>query len=173
MQIEDPGETVRNRIGLAGGAEYLVQRALDDQRQPEGQQQTVQGIEPVQVPQEQPFDDDAEEPDRQRREEQRRPVVDAEILQAEEGGERPQRVEGAVGEVDHAHQAEDHRQPETQQRVERAVHQPEHQLAEDDGDRNAEDFAHVSGAQALPRPVPPGQRAPGFLISWARAGTGR
>ena len=37
--------------------------ALDDQRQAEGQQQAVEGVEPVQVPQQQALDDDAEHTD--------------------------------------------------------------------------------------------------------------
>ncbi len=73
MQIDHSGERLRHRIGLAGGAEHLVQRALHDQRQPEGQQQAVERIEPVQMPQQQPLDDDAEQSDRQRRQHQRRP----------------------------------------------------------------------------------------------------
>ena len=149
-EIDRAGERGGHRIGLAGGAEHLVQRAFDDERQAEGQQQTVQRIEPVQMAQEQPLDDDAEQADRQRREHQRGPVVDAEQLQPEQRGERAERVEGAVGEIDDAHQAEDHRQPEAQQRVERAVHQPEHQLAEDDGDRNAEDVAHGRSPDGAP-----------------------
>jgi hypothetical protein len=127
---------------MPGGAEQLVQRALDDQRQPEGHQQAVQRIELVQVAQEQPLHHDAQHTDRQRREQQCGPVVDAEPLQPQQRRERAQGVERAVREVDDTHQAKDHRQPETQNGVERAIHQSQHQLSEDDGDRNAEDFSH-------------------------------
>ncbi len=111
--------------------------------------------------------------DRQRRQHQRHPVVDAEQLQAEQRGERAERVEGAVGEVDHAHQPEDHRQPEAQQRVERAVHQPERQLAEDHGDRDAEDVGHgalASGGRRGRRAAPPSRWRRGTATR-ARAGT--
>src|SRR6266436_4508361 len=119
-----------------------MQRALDDERKAEGHQQTVQRIEPVQTAEEQPFNDDTEQADRQRREQQGGTVIDSEQLQPEEGGERTQGIKGAVGEVDDAHQAEYHREPEAEQSVERSVYEAEHQLPGYDCHGNAEDFAH-------------------------------
>ena len=46
---------------------------FDDERQAEGQQQPVERIEPVEVAQQQPLDDDTEQPDGQRRETAARP----------------------------------------------------------------------------------------------------
>ena len=70
---------------------------------------------------------------------QRDPVVDAELVQPIQRHERAQHVQRAVGEVDDAEQAEDDRQAQAQHRVERAVDQPEQQLAEKGLDRNPED----------------------------------
>ena len=43
----------RHRVGQAGGAEIIAEDALDDQREPEGQQQSVEMIELVEPLQEQ------------------------------------------------------------------------------------------------------------------------
>ncbi len=47
-----------------------------------------------------------------------------------------------MGEVDDAHQAEYHREPEAEQGVERSVHEAEHQLPGYDCHGNAEEFGH-------------------------------
>ena len=48
------------------------------QREPEGEEQAVERVDGVEAAERQPLDDDPEEPDDQRREDQRRPVADAE-----------------------------------------------------------------------------------------------
>ena len=120
-----------------------MQRAFDDERQADGHEQTVQGIEPVETAQQQPFHQNTEQADHQRREQQRDPVIDSEPLQPEQGGERTQGIKGAVGEVDDAHQAKYQGEPEAEHGVERSVHEAEHQLPGYDCDGNAEDFGHA------------------------------
>ena len=48
----------------------------------------------------------------------------------EVGGEGAEHILGAMCQVDHPQQSENHRQPQAQHRVERAVYQPDQQLAE-------------------------------------------
>ena len=57
----------RHGIGQARRAEEIAEDALDDQREPEGQQQPVEMVELVEPLQEQPLDDDAGDPDHDRR----------------------------------------------------------------------------------------------------------
>ena len=67
--------------------------------------------------------------DDDRRDDQRGPIVHAGVLQQQERRERAHHVLGAVREIDDVEHAEDDGEPEAQQRVERAVDQPEQQLA--------------------------------------------
>ena len=46
--------------------------------------------------------------------------------------------------IDDPDETEDHRQTETQQRIERSVDQPQHELAQNRGQRHAEDGRHGS-----------------------------
>ena len=103
--------------------------ALDDQREPEGQQQAVEMVEPGDALEQRALDDGAERADDERREDQRAPIIDAGQLQQEIGDEGADHVERAVGEIDDVEHAEDDGEAEAQQRVERAVDQPDHQLA--------------------------------------------
>ena len=77
-----------------------------------------------------PLDDDAGRADQDRRHHQRFPIADAEILQHQIGGEGAHHVLRPVGEVDDVKHAENDREPEAQERVERAVDQAEQQLTE-------------------------------------------
>ena len=99
----------------------------------------VELVEPLQ---QQPLDQDAERADDQRRQQQRRPVADAELVEQQERRERAHHVLRAVGEIDDVEHAEDDGEAEAQQRVERAVDQPEQKLPEQRRRRNAEDFEH-------------------------------
>ena len=97
--------------------------------------------------------------DQNRRDDQRRPIIDPEILQQQIGGERAHHVLRAVGEIDDVEHAENDGEPEAQQRVERAVDQAEQQLAEQRLRRNAENFEHAASPQPAARPAsgrPPG-----------------
>ena len=87
-------------------------------------------VELAYVLQEQSLDHDAKRADQDRRDDERRPVIDAEILQQQIGGEGAHHVQRTVGEIDDVEHAEDNGKPETEQRVERAVDQPEQQLPE-------------------------------------------
>ena len=69
-------------------------------------------------------------PTRMRRDDQRRPIAEAGILQQQIGGEGAHHVLGAVAEIDDVEHAEDHGQAQAQQRIERAVDQPDQELAE-------------------------------------------
>jgi hypothetical protein len=107
-------------------------------------------VELVEPAQERPLDHDAGHGDDDRREQQRPPVVEPGILQQEERHEGAHHVLGAVGEVDDVEHAEDHGESEAQQRVERAVDQPEQQLPEQRLRRDAEDFEHGLVSSSLP-----------------------
>ncbi len=90
------------------------------------------------------FEEDAERADDERRQNQRRPIAEAEFVEQETGAERAHHVQRAVREIDDVEHAEDHREAETEQRVERAVDQAEQQLLEQLLRRNAEDGHHAS-----------------------------
>src|SRR5256885_6678296 len=68
------------------------------------------------------------------------PVTDSELREQEIGAERAHHVLGAVGEVDDVEQPENHREPEREQCIERAVDQPDQQLPEQRLRRDPEDF---------------------------------
>src|SRR5512144_95428 len=87
-------------------------------------------IEAVQTLQHRSFDQRAEQPRRQRYQEQRPPVAETEILQQKPSDEGAQHVKGAVREVDDVEQPEDDGEAEAEHGVERAVDQPQHHLAE-------------------------------------------
>ena len=69
----------------------------------------INWIEPIEAAQEQQFDDHSEQCDRQRRENQRGPVIHAEGLQPDVRGEGAEHVERAMREIHDAEQSEDHR----------------------------------------------------------------
>ena len=140
----------RGGVGLAGDAEPVAERAFDDEREAEGEEQAVERVEAVEARQGEALDDDAEEADEERRQDERRPVADAEIGEQQVADEGAEHVERAVGEVDDAQQAEDDREAEAEHRVERAVDQADEELAEEGLDGDAEDHGH--------RITPPGLR---------------
>ncbi len=80
--------------------------------------------------------------DQDRRDHQRRPITEPAILQQEERAEGAHHVLGAVREIDDVEHAEDHGEAETQHGVERAVDQPDQELAEQGLRRYAENFEH-------------------------------
>ena len=124
-----PDSSSGHRVGLARHAVELAEHAFEDQRQAESQQQAVQRIEPVQPLEKSALDDHAQHAHDERRQDQRDPVVDAELVQHDPGGEGAQHVQRAVREVHDVQQAEDHGQPQAEHGVERAVDQAQHELA--------------------------------------------
>jgi len=92
----------------------------------------------------------AERADRQRRDQQRPPVVDPEIVLQHPSDECAHHEQGAVSEVDDVQHAEDHRQAERQQRVERPVDQSEQELPEQQLRREAEDGEHQACTSGQP-----------------------
>ena len=116
-------------------------------------------IELVEPLQEQPLDDHADGADQDRHDNERDPVIQADILQQEERREGAQHVLGAVREVDDVEHAEDDGEAKAQQRVERAVDQPEQQLPEQRLRRNAEDFEHEPVTRCLSPPPERGRSA--------------
>ncbi|KAG1376874.1 hypothetical protein G6F59_018223 [Rhizopus arrhizus] len=78
----------------------------------------------------------------QRHQHKRRPVVHAQVVQQHPGQERARRVLRAMGEVDDVQQAENHRQADREQGVERTVDQAKQQLAEQRRGRHSENFEH-------------------------------
>jgi hypothetical protein len=135
-------QLIGHRVLQPGHAEERAEEAFDQQREAEGQQQAIQVIELVQVAQQQALDDHAEGADQQRRQHQHHPVVQPEVGQPQVGEHRAHHVQRAMGEVDDVEQAEDHRQPEREDRVEAAVDQPEQQLPQEGLQRNTEDLRH-------------------------------
>src|ERR1700730_8215271 len=75
-----------------------------------------------------PLEDHAEDTNRDRRKNQRRPISDARNVQEKIGAESAHHVERAMREIDDVEHAEDHGKPETEQRVERAVDQSHQKL---------------------------------------------
>ena len=103
--------------------------------------------------QEKPLDQNAGRTDHERPDHQRRPIIDAEILQQQISREGAHHVLGAVGEIDDVEHAEDHGEPEAQQRVERAVDQAEQELPEQCLRRYAEDLEHAPCPTRPPAPA--------------------
>ena len=120
------------------------------ERQAEGEQQAVERIEPRQALEEQPLDDGADGADQERRQDERPPVVEAGDLEQEIGGESAHHVEGAVGEIDDRQHAENDGEAEAEQRVERAVDEPDQKLAVEL--RPADDVAEEGHGRRSPRP---------------------
>ena len=81
-------------------------------------------------------------PTDERHQQQRPPVADAEIVEQHPGDEGAHHVLRAVREIDDVEQAEDDRQPETEQGVEGAVDQAEQQLPEQCLRRNSQKLEH-------------------------------
>src|SRR5262249_19135818 len=144
------GELRRHLVRQAGRAEVVTEHAFDDQRQTEGEQQTVEVVEPIEPLQKGALDDDTGDADDDRRDDERDPIVQTGILQQEERREGAQHVLGAMGEVDDVEHAEDDGETEAQERVERAVDQPEQELTEQSLGRNAENLEHARSL-SLPR----------------------
>ena len=109
-------------------------------------------IELVEPLQKEALDQDAGKADDDRRNDQGRPIAEPGIVQQQISRERAQHVLRAVREIDDVEHAEDHGEPEAQQRIERAVDQPDQELAEQRGRGNAEDLEHVH-----PYPSPVGE----------------
>ena len=97
--------------------------------------------------------DDADD---DRRQHQRAPIGNAEIVQQHPRTERAHHVLRAVREVDDVHEPEDHRQPQRQQRIERAVDQAQQQLAEQRLRWYAEQLEHRARASRSSFAVDPG-----------------
>src|SRR5574343_1851027 len=139
-EIDAAGQRLRYLVAFAGNAELVPEDALDDQRQAEGQQQAVEVVELVESAQHQAFDQHPDDADDQRRGDQRHPVVDAEAGQRDPGDKGPHHVLRTMAEIDDVQQAEDDRQPEAENGVERAVDQPNQQLAAQQRGRDSENF---------------------------------
>ncbi len=147
---------IGDRIGQTGRTEIVLEHALNDQRQSECQQQPIEVIEAGQPLQHGPLQDHSENADRDRREDQRRPVSDARHIQQEIGTERAHHVERAVGEIDDVEHAEDHGKPKAEQRVERAVDQSHQKLCVESLHRSI--FRTQSRCNAWPYPPVQGRR---------------
>ena len=87
--------------------------------------------------------------DDQRREDQRRPIADAEIGEQHPGHEGAHHVLRAMGEIDDVEKAEDDGQPKAQHGVKRAVDQPEQELAVKARRRDAEHCRHEDAPDHL------------------------
>jgi len=132
----------RHGIGQARGAEKVAECAFEDEREPEGEQKPVEMVELIEPLQKQPLDDDARYPDDDRRKDDRPPIIQSRVLQEKVSGEGAQHVLGAVREVDDVEHAENNGEPQAEQRIERAVDEPDQQLAEQRLRTDAEQFEH-------------------------------
>src|SRR5262249_55124489 len=148
-----------------------------------GQQQAVEMVELVEPLQHRALDHDADGADDDRREHERREIAQVEILQQQERRERAHHVLGAMGEIDDVQHSEDDGEAEAEQRIERAVDQPEQQLPEQRSRRNAEDFEHaqsllfalvgwVSAEEAWPTAFGAASPPVGYATSWLTHPTG-
>src|SRR5262245_22925024 len=154
-------ERGRHGIRLTRGAEEVPESPLENERQAEGQQQSIQMVELIEPLQEKPLDDDSGYADDERREHNRPPIPQARVLQQKIGSEGAQHVLRAMGEVDDVEHAEDDGKPEAEQRIERAVDEPDEQLPEQGLRADAEQFEHrfslllgrVRLASSSPAPV--------------------
>ena len=99
----------------------------------------VELIEPLQK---QPLDDDPGYAHDDGRNDDGPPIAQSGIEQEKVCGERAQHVLSAVGEVDDIEHAENDGEPQTEQRVERAVDESDQQLAEQRLRADAEQFEH-------------------------------
>ena len=154
-----PASWAGMRVRQPRGAELVAEHALDDQGQAEGEQQAVEVVEVVEALEHRALEDDAEHAHHERREEQRPPVAEPDLLQQEVGHEGAHHVLGAVGEVDDVEQPEDDRQPEAQQRVEGAVDQPDEELTEQGLRRDAESIGIIRRPEVCGRLLLLHQRA--------------
>ena len=132
----------RHGIGQSRRAEEIAEGAFENKREAESEQQSVEMVELIEPLQKQPLDDDAGDPHRDGGDDDRPPITYPRILQQEERRERAQHVLGAVGEVDDVEHAEDDGKPQAEQRVERAVDEPDEQLPEQGLGADAEQFEH-------------------------------
>ena len=107
----------------------------------------IELIEPLQK---KAFDDDPRDPDQHGSKYQRPPVAQMRILQQKERGEGAQHVLGAMREIDNVEHAKDDGEAKAEQRVERAVDQPNKQLPEQGLGADAEYFKHGVQPIALP-----------------------
>ena len=89
--------------------------------------------------------------DQNRRNDQRFPIADADVLEQQISGERAHHVLRAMSEIDDVEHAENDGKAKAQQRVERAIDQAEQQLPEQCLRRNAENLEHPSAVPSLRR----------------------
>ena len=99
-------------------------------------------VEPIEPLQKKPLDDDPGYPHDKRRKEDRPPIAQTSVLEEKVRGEGAQHVLGAMSEVDDVEHAEDDGEPKAEQRIERAVDEPDEQLPEQGLRADAEQFEH-------------------------------
>jgi glucokinase len=85
-------------------------------------------------------------------------TIGAISVEQQVGDEGAHHVLRAMREIDDVQQSEDHRQAQRQQRIERAVDQPDQQLAEQGLGGYAEDLGHCVTAFFSEHPLPPAER---------------
>ncbi len=135
-----------DHVGQPRRAEILPEQALDDERQPEGQYETVKMVDLVGALEQHLLDDNADHTDAERREDQRGPVADTEIFQQYPRAERAHHVLHAMNEIHDVQQTEDDGKAEAHHGVERAIDEADQKLTEQCLGRNAEqrDDGHVA-----------------------------
>ncbi len=141
-EIAAAPQRFRHLIRQAGRTVIVAEQALDHEPQSEREQKAVERIELAQMFEKKPLDHDAGRTDQNRRDHQRRPVIQPDILQQQIGRKGAHHVLGAVGEIDDVEHAENDGKAEAQQRIERAVDQAEQQLPEQRLRGNAENLEH-------------------------------
>src|SRR3972149_2949614 len=148
--VTEPAKRAGGGVGPHPPAPDPLDEVLEEVDQPEREQHLVERRPAVERPQEPPLDERADQPDGQRRQEQRHP---------EAAGRRDQRearvhaehVEGAVREVDDVEHAEDQREPDGEQEQQHAVGEAVQRLTEEVGDEGHGREASGGGAR---RPAP-------------------
>ena len=122
-QLPAAAERGRDFVGQAGDAVLDPEEPLDNEGEAERQEQAVEMVEPMEAGDEQALDDNPAQADDDRHQDESPPEAEAEVVEQHPGDEGAHHVLGAMREVDDVEEAEDDRQPEAEDGVERAVDQ--------------------------------------------------
>ena len=100
------------------------------------------------------FDHHAKCTDQKWREEKRDPVIDTQRIKKDDRGHGAQHVHRAMGKIYDLEQAENNRQPEAQERIKRAINDPDQQLASQHSKGDAKNHGHVAHSKSSANVIP-------------------
>ena len=105
-------------------------------------------------PEQKIFDQYADRSDQKWRDKKRDPVIDAESVKEDDGGHGAQHVHGTMGKVNYLEQAKDNCQPEAQERIKRAINDPDQKLTSQHGKGDTENHGHVAHSKSSANAIP-------------------